>query len=123
MNVIPFASVIFILSGAASMGMPGFSGFWAELQVMLGCWNVYPLLTLFIGLGLIFGVAYTLRAINLAFLGKEKTSFPVSLKESILPISLPEKIGAVFLITISFVVGIYPNVLLVFIAPAVQSMM
>ncbi|MBR5690425.1 MAG: NADH-quinone oxidoreductase subunit M [Verrucomicrobia bacterium] len=123
MNVIPFAVVIFILSGAASMGMPGFSGFWAELQVMLGCWNVYPLLTLFIGLGLIFGVVYTLRAINLAFLGKEKTSSSVSLKESVLPISLPEKIGAVFLITISFVVGIYPNVLLAFIAPAVQSMM
>ena len=87
---------------------------------MLEC---YPLLTLFIGLGLIFGVVYTLRAINLAFLGKEKTSSPVSLKESVLPISLPEKIGAVFLITISFVVGIYPNVLLAFIAPAVQSMM
>ena len=123
MNVIPFAGVIFILSGAASMGMPGFSGFWAELQVMLGCWNIYPLLVLFMGLGLIFGVVYILRAINLAFFGKEKTFSAPASERSILPISLPEKIGAVFLIAISFIVGIYPNILLNFIAPAVQSMM
>jgi len=121
-SAIPFAAVIFVLSGGASMGMPGFSGFWAELQVMMGCWKVYPLLTLFIGLGLVFGVVYTLRAINLAFFGSGGKSFSKDFNtHTIPPISMPEKLGAIFLLGISVAVGIYPNLLLTFITPVVQN--
>ena len=38
-QVIPFAAVTFILGRMASIGLPGFSGFIAELQVLIGSWR------------------------------------------------------------------------------------
>jgi NADH-quinone oxidoreductase subunit M len=32
----------FVIAGLASMGMPGFSGFVAELQVLIGAWKAFP---------------------------------------------------------------------------------
>ena len=37
---LPFAAWAFVIAGMASMGMPGFSGFVAELQVLVGAWKV-----------------------------------------------------------------------------------
>ena len=39
---LPFAAVAFVVAGAASMGLPGFSGFIAELQVLVGAWQAFP---------------------------------------------------------------------------------
>ncbi len=36
---LPFAGVTFVIAGVASMGLPGFSGFVAELQVLMGAWH------------------------------------------------------------------------------------
>ncbi len=41
-HVIPFAAVTFILAGMASIGLPGFSGFIAEFQVLIGTWHTLP---------------------------------------------------------------------------------
>src|SRR5690242_14505400 len=38
-RAIPFAAVTFVIAGMASMGLPGFSGFVAELQVLIGAWR------------------------------------------------------------------------------------
>ena len=43
-KVIPFAAVTFIIAGMASMGLPGFSGFVAELMVLIGVWRAFPCL-------------------------------------------------------------------------------
>src|SRR5207247_689628 len=64
---IPFAAVTFSLASVASMGLPGFSGFVAELQVLIGAWQTSPTLAVVAGLGILIGVAYTLRALQLAF--------------------------------------------------------
>ena len=48
-KVVPFAAVTFVIAGAASMGLPGFSGFIAELQVLVGAWQSFPLLTVLAG--------------------------------------------------------------------------
>ena len=40
----PFAAVTFVLASVASMGLPGFSGFVAELQVLIGAWQAFPTL-------------------------------------------------------------------------------
>src|SRR5216684_1364589 len=66
-QMIPFAAVTFTLASVASMGLPGFSGFVAELQVLIGAWHAYPSLAVISGLGMLVGVAYTLRALQLAF--------------------------------------------------------
>jgi len=66
-RAIPFAAVIFTLAGMASMGLPGFSGFIAELQVLIGAWQASPTIAVIAGLGIVVGVAYTLRALQQAF--------------------------------------------------------
>jgi NADH-quinone oxidoreductase subunit M len=68
-NALPFAAVTFVIASVASMGLPGFSGFVAELQVILGAWTAFPMLAVLTGLGILIGVAYTLRALQKAFFG------------------------------------------------------
>ena len=36
------AALTFVLAGMASMGMPGFSGFPAELTILIGAWKASP---------------------------------------------------------------------------------
>ncbi len=68
-KALPFAAVTFTLASVASMGLPGFSGFVAELQVLVGAWHAFPTITLVAGLGLLVAIAYTLRVLQKAFFG------------------------------------------------------
>src|SRR3989440_1052542 len=72
-KAIPFAAVTFVIAGVASMGLPGFSGFVAELQVLIGAWHAFPTLAVVAGVGVLVGVAYTLRALQKAFFGEHPT--------------------------------------------------
>ena len=64
---LPFAAWAFVIAGIASMGLPGFSGFVAEFQVLVGAWMAKPWWTLAAGVGIVIGVAYTWRALQKAF--------------------------------------------------------
>ncbi len=126
-KTMPFAAVTFVIAGAASMGLPGFSGFIAELQVIIGAWKAFPTLAVITGVGIVIGVAYTLRAMQKAFFGEtEKTltpalSHPMGEGEAMEPISIPERIGAVMLIGVSLLIGLYPRILLDVIVPSFNS--
>ena len=41
-KAMPFAAWLFVIAGMASMGLPGFSGFVAEVQVLVGAWRAFP---------------------------------------------------------------------------------
>jgi len=121
-QALPFAAVTFVVAGLASMGLPGFSGFVAELQVLLGAWIAFPTFAALGGLGVLIGVAYTLRAMQKAFFSN--AGEPVGNVEgqhSLDPISVPERIGAAMLIAMTLVVGLYPRLLLDLIGPALHS--
>ncbi|MCO5053936.1 MAG: NADH-quinone oxidoreductase subunit M [Verrucomicrobiae bacterium] len=130
-RVMPFAATTFVIAGVASMGLPGFSGFVAELQVIIGAWQLYPTLVIIVGVGILMGVAYTWRAMQKAFFGEAEarssnSSHSSEAKigdgvEAVPPISIPERIGAVLLIGASLVVGLYPKVLLRVIVPSFDS--
>ncbi len=119
-KVLPFAAVTFVIAGVASMGLPGFSGFVAELQVLIGAWHAFPTYAVVAGIGIVIGVAYTLRAVHHAFFGDtgevESGEAPV-----LEPISIPERVGAALLIAATLAVGLYPRLLLDFIEPALRS--
>jgi len=66
-KALPFAAVTFVVAGLASMGMPGFSGFVAEFQVLIGAWRTWPTFAVLSGVGILIGVAYTLRVVGKAF--------------------------------------------------------
>ena len=117
-KAIPFAAVTFTLAAIASVGMPGFSGFVAELQVLVGTWSAFPIYVVCAGVGIAISVAYAWRAMQKAFfsdIGTESTT------PSLPPISMPERLGAVLLITASLAVGLYPQWLLNLVIPALNS--
>ena len=119
-KVIPFAAVTFVLAGMASIGLPGFSGFIAELQVLIGSWRAFPTFAWLTGVGIAVGVAYTWRAMQKAFFGESHGAVDAE-HEHLPPITLPEKAASVLLLTASLAVGLYPQYLMKLIIPALNS--
>jgi NADH-quinone oxidoreductase subunit M len=111
-RAMPFAAFTFVIAGLASMGMPGFSGFIAELQVLIGAWQAFPTLAIICGLGIIIAVAYTLRAIQKSFYSGQRLETSAQNAAPLSTISIPERIGAIVLIIATVVVGLYPPILL-----------
>ena len=123
---IPFAAWAFVIAGMASMGLPGFSGFVAELQVLIGAWMAKPWWVVAAGLGIVVGVAYTWRAMQKAFFGDGKASVHDLEQERAHPfaaITWPEVTGVVLLASVSLAVGLYPRILLDQIEPAVKALL
>jgi len=122
-KAIPFAAVTFTVASAAATGLPGFSGFVAELQVLIGAWQAFPTLTVLAGIGVLVGVAYTLRALQKAFFGDHDSASASNpeVAYKLEPISLPERFGAVLLIGTSLLIGLFPELLLQWIVPSFQS--
>lgn len=116
-KVLPFAAITFVLAGMASMGLPGFSGFIAELHILLGAWQAFPLLAIGVGFGILIGVVYVWRAMQRAFFADNRATthhdYP--------PITLPERLGTLLLLGTSILLGIYPQIVLRIIVPAFQS--
>ena len=122
----PFAAWAFVIAGMASMGLPGFSGFVAELQVLVGAWNVKPWWTAAAGIGIVVGVAYTWRALQKAFFSDTLPSAHVLEQEhahAFAAITWPEATGVVLLAGVSLAVGLYPRILLDAIEPAVKALL
>src|SRR5436190_9531465 len=90
---LPFAAVTFVIASVASMGLPGFSGFVAELQVLIGAWRAFPTMAVLAGVGILVGVAYTLRVLQQAFFcdsTEEASASPRPPSQEMDPISTPE---------------------------------
>jgi NADH-quinone oxidoreductase subunit M len=121
---LPFAAWSFVIAGMASMGLPGFSGFVAELQVLVGAWIAKPWWTAVAGVGIVVGVAYTWRALQKGFFsdapfghhGHEEA-------HALAAITWPEIAGVVLLAGASLTVGLYPRILLEAIEPAVKTLL
>src|SRR6266436_5823102 len=60
-HAMPFAAFAFVVAAAASMGIPGFSGFAAEITILIGAWKTYPITVWIAGAGMVLAAAFTLR--------------------------------------------------------------
>jgi NADH-quinone oxidoreductase subunit M len=126
-HAMPFAAFTFVVAAAASMGIPGFSGFAAEITILIGAWKTYPIAVWIAGVGIVLVAAFTLRALKLSFFGEkdvqtEVATITTSSREVFNPITIPEKIGACMLMLATFAVGVYPKLLLDRITPAIETM-
>jgi NADH-quinone oxidoreductase subunit M len=122
----PFAAWAFVIAGMASMGLPGFSGFVAELQVLVGAWIAKPWWTAAAGVGIVVGVAYTWRALQKAFFSDRLPTPEEHPKEGwpkFEAITWPEIAGTALLLAATVIVGVYPRVLLDSIEPAVKALL
>jgi NADH-quinone oxidoreductase subunit M len=123
---LPFAAWAFVIAGMASMGLPGFSGFVAELQVLVGAWIAQPWWTIAAGVGIVASVAYTWRALQKAFFADGLPSAHGLEQEHAHPfaaITWPELTGTLLLAGVSLAVGLYPKILLDAIEPAVKALL
>ncbi len=118
-KALPFAAFTFVIASAASMGIPGFSGFAAEITILIGVWKSYPIAVWIVGAGMVLVGAFTLRALKRAFFDSESSSAVAPEME---PITLPEKLGAALLMIATLAIGVYPKMLLDRIQPAVEAM-
>ncbi len=124
-KAMPFAAWLFVIAGMASMGLPGFSGFVAEVQVLVGAWQAFPWFAGVAGIGIVVGVAYTWRAMQRAFFSDNPAvdasgaAIPIPQYE---PVTWAEKAGVFLLAGTSLLIGLYPRLLLDQIVPAVQAL-
>ncbi|MBC8128359.1 MAG: NADH-quinone oxidoreductase subunit M [Gloeobacteraceae cyanobacterium ES-bin-144] len=104
---LPGAALGFTLATAASMGLPGFSGFVAEISVVIGLWQKFPWLVPVVALGIIITGAFSLRALHKAFFPTRKSTdaFPPTLP----PLTWPEISAIALLLAVSLAIGIYPK--------------
>jgi NADH-quinone oxidoreductase subunit M len=133
-RVMPFAAFAFVIASAASMGIPGFSGFAAEVTILIGTWKTFPIAVWISGIGIVLVAAFTLRALRKSFFsdnyGAVRTAqgrVPVDSdwngeKEISQRITLAEKLGAGLLMFATLAIGLYPKLLLDRIMPAVEAM-
>ena len=117
-RAMPFAAFSFVVASAASMGIPGFSGFAAEITILIGTWKTFPIAVWITGAGMVLVAAFTLRALKKSFFGDSQSadSFAAG------PITFAEKCGAGLLMFATLAVGLYPKLLLDRIVPAVEAM-
>src|SRR5438046_357818 len=69
-HAMPFAAFTFVVAAAASIGLPGFSGFAAEITILIGAWKAYPIAVWIAGAGIVLVAAFTLRALKQSFFGE-----------------------------------------------------
>src|SRR2546423_1920703 len=124
-RALPFAAFVFVIASAASMGIPGFSGFAAEITILIGAWKTYPIAVWIIGVGMVLTAAFTLRALVKSFFSEVRVqagrvSTDTDWNEQ--SITLAEKCGACLLMFATLAVGLYPKLLLDRIMPAVEAM-
>jgi NADH-quinone oxidoreductase subunit M len=133
-QALPFAAFSFVIASAASMGIPGFSGFAAEITILIGAWKTYPVAVWITGAGMVLVAAFTLRALKKSFFGEAVSE--VRRQEGHVPIdadwneqqditariTMAEKCGACLLMFATLAVGLYPKLLLDRIMSAVEAM-
>jgi NADH-quinone oxidoreductase subunit M len=69
---IPILAAFFILTGLTSLGLPGLSGFPAELAVFIGAFRAYPVVTVVCTTGIVITAFYVLRLVQRLFFGARR---------------------------------------------------
>jgi len=109
----PIATLGFIVGGLVSMGMPGFSGFIAELPIYMGAWKTYPLVAIISAVSIVVTAAYILLVVRRVFFGET----PEPIKAELTDISVMDKIVVIMLSSIMIIIGLFPSVLV----PVIES--
>ncbi len=115
---IPIYSAILIYISMASLGLPALSGFVREFMVLLGTFQVHPVITGLSCIGILLAACYLLVMIQRVLLGKLNPKW-----EKLTDINKRELFTLVPLMILILVFGIYPRLILQFITPTINSML
>ncbi len=112
----PIIAIFFLIAGFGSLGLPGLSGFVAELMIFLGTFqvgNIFAIATVIGVFGVVLAAGYTLWMIQRSFFGnKPSKESPVSKDfEELSDMHILDVFPVLVLTIPIFVVGIYPRLL------------
>ncbi|MDO5970114.1 NADH-quinone oxidoreductase subunit M [Flavivirga aquimarina] len=108
LKVIPFISVIYVIAGLASLGLPGFSGFVAEMNIFVGAFQQEGL---FMRIATILSVSvivitavYILRVVGIMLMGPIKNESYLTLEK----VTWYERFGILLLLIPIVGIGVAP---------------
>lgn len=123
MKVMPFISTVFFIVGLCSLGLPGFSGFVAEMTVFMGSWEnadaFHRIATIAAAMSIVVTAVYILRATGQTMMGPIKTESHLQLKDA----AWNEKLAAIILVAGILAIGIAPGWLNDLLRPAAEEIM
>jgi len=122
LKVTPFISTVFVIAGLCSLGLPGFSGFVAEMTVFMGAWEnadkMYRLATILGCASIVVTAVYILRAAGKTVMGPMSNAY-----EKLTDATWNEKLAAGLLIVAILVIGLAPFLINDLIKPGTEVIM
>ncbi len=121
--MIPFLSVSYVIAGLASLGLPGFSGFVAEMTIFVGAFQhpdlFHRIMTIIAITSIVITAVYILRVIAILLLGPTTNKHYVHLTDA----KWYEKVSAVTLISFVAFIGLAPYWLFSMIGSSLQPVL
>ncbi|WP_207514541.1 complex I subunit 4 family protein [Longitalea luteola] len=115
LKVMPFIATVFVIAGLCSLGLPGLSGFVAEVTVFMGAWQRedawYRLATILACASIVVTAVYILRAMGKVIMGPllvEGTGSLLQQGHVLSDARWNEKLAAVLLIIGIVAIGVAP---------------
>ncbi|MDR3189550.1 MAG: NADH-quinone oxidoreductase subunit M, partial [Prevotellaceae bacterium] len=109
MRVMPFASVCYVIAGLASLGLPGLSGFVAEMTVFVGSFQhadtFHRVLTIAATCSIVITAVYILRTVGKILYGPVQDEHHLNLPDA----TWYERISTVGLIIFIALLGLFPS--------------
>ena len=109
MKIMPFASVCYVIAGLASLGLPGLSGFVAEMTIFVGSFQhsdlFHRVLVIVAVCSIVITAVYILRTVGKILYGPVFDSHHLSLPDA----TWFEKVSIVVLIVGIVLIGVYPS--------------
>lgn len=108
MKVIPFLSVVYVIAGLASLGLPGLSGFVAEMTVFVGAFQhadlFHRVATIVVTTSIVVTAVYILRVVGVLLLGPIKDEHFLHLKDA----KWFERLSTIALLLMIAAIGLAP---------------
>jgi NADH-quinone oxidoreductase subunit M len=115
LKVMPFIATVFVIAGLCSLGLPGLSGFVAEVTVFMGAWQnedtLYRLATILACASIVVTAVYILRAMGKVIMGPLQVQGTGALQQQgdlLTDAGWNEKLAAALLIVGIVAMGVAP---------------
>lgn len=122
LKVMPFITTVLFIVGLCSLGLPGLSGFVAEMTVFMGSWEntdtFHRVATIAACMSIVVTAVYILRAIGKTAMGPLKAGY-----ENLSDATWNEKLAAIILIIGIIAIGVAPFWLNNLVSPATEEIM
>ncbi|HMB62056.1 MAG TPA: NADH-quinone oxidoreductase subunit M [Eudoraea sp.] len=108
LKVIPFISAVYVIAGLASLGLPGFSGFVAEMNIFVGAFQhddlFYRTVTIISVSAIVVTAVYILRVVGMMLMGPVPKQAFFTMDR----VTWYEKIGILLMLIPMIAIGVAP---------------